>query len=305
MSKLVVILGPTASGKTSLATNLAYKFKGEIISADSRQIYRGMDIGTGKDLHEYCIENVTIPYHLINILNPVENYSVYTFKKDFLKIYDSLIDRDALPILCGGTGLYIESILLDYQMANIPPNEAFRSKLEQKTLNDLIYKIKHTDKIDYDSIYHTTKRRIIRSLEILNYKKDNDIIKNIDQNSIKPIVFGIDVERKTILRNIQLRLESRLNNGMIDEVKELINKGLNLERLKYFGLEYKFIGEYLYNNISYSQMKEKLNFAINRFSKKQMTFFRRMEKRGIKINWVKADDIQLIYNKINKYLYEL
>ena len=305
MSKLVVILGPTASGKTSLATNLAYHFQGEIISADSRQIYKGMDIGTGKDLNEYVFKNKNIPYHLIDILKPSENYSVYTFKKDFSNIYDSLIDRKSLPILCGGTGLYIESILLNYQMVNIPPNDDFRVKLEKQTLNNLIHEIQQTDNIIYDSEYHITKRRIIRSLEIHKYKNDKDITNNIDCNHIKPIVFGINIERENILKKIKIRLENRLNDGMIEEVKELINSGLTLERLKYFGLEYKFIGEYLYDNISFSDMKEKLNFAINRFSKKQMTFFRRMEKRGIKIHWVKLSEIKLINNKINTYLNEL
>ena len=305
MSKLVVILGPTASGKTSLATNLAYHFQGEIISADSRQIYKGMDIGTGKDLNEYVFKNKNIPYHLIDILKPSENYSVYTFKKDFSNIYDSLIDRKSLPILCGGTGLYIESILLNYQMVNIPPNDDFRVKLEKQTLNNLIHEIQQTDNIIYDSEYHITKRRIIRSLEIHKYKNDEDITNNIDCNHIKPIVFGIDLERENILKKIKIRLENRLNDGMIEEVEELINSGLTLERLKYFGLEYKFIGEYLYDNISFSEMKEKLNFAINRFSKKQMTFFRRMEKRGIKIHWVKLSEIKLINNKINTYLNEL
>ena len=304
MSKLVVILGPTASGKTSLATNLAYHFQGEIISADSRQIYKGMDIGTGKDLNEYVFKNKNIPYHLIDILKPSENYSVYTFKKDFSNIYDSLIDRKSLPILCGGTGLYIESILLNYQMVNIPPNDDFRVKLEKQTLNNLIHEIQQTDNIIYDSEYHITKRRIIRSLEIHKYKNDEDITNNIDCNHIKPIVFGIDLERENILKKIKIRLENRLNDGMIEEVEELINSGLTLERLKYFGLEYKFIGEYLYDNISFSDMKEKLNFAINRFSKKQMTFFRRMEKRGIKIHWVKLSEIKLINNKINTYLNE-
>ena len=305
MSKLVVILGPTASGKTSLATNLAYHFQGEIISADSRQIYKGMDIGTGKDLNEYVFKNKNIPYHLIDILKPSENYSVYTFKKDFSNIYDSLIYRKSLPILCGGTGLYIESILLNYQMVNIPPNDDFRAKLEKQTLNNLICEIQQIGKSIYDSEYHITKRRIIRSLEIHEYKNDKDVKNDIDCNHIKPIVFGIDIERENILKKIKIRLENRLNDGMIDEVKELIDSGLSLERLKYFGLEYKFVGEYLFDHISFSEMKEKLNFAINRFSKKQMTFFRRMEKRGIKIHWVKLSEIKLINNKINTYLNEL
>ena len=303
MSKLVVILGPTASGKTSLATNLAFRLKAEIISADSRQIYKGMDIGTGKDLHEYIVNNKNIPYHLINILEPSENYSVYAFKKDFHDVYNSLNSNKKLSILCGGTGLYIESVLLNYQMVNIPPDEVLRKKLETYSLSDLINKIKDTKKIDYDINYHTTKRRIIRSLEIYQNQKYSNISPRND-TSINPIVFGIDIEREIILKKIQLRLEERLKAGMIEEVSELINNGYSLDRLKYFGLEYKFIGEYLYNNITFSEMKEKLNYAINRFSKKQMTFFRRMEKRGIKINWIKLNNIDLVNQKINDYLDE-
>lgn len=303
MSRLVVILGPTASGKTSLATNLAFRLKAEIISADSRQIYKGMDIGTGKDLHEYIVNNKNIPYHLINILEPSENYSVYAFKKDFHDVYNFLNSNKKLSILCGGTGLYIESVLLNYQMVNIPPDEVLRKKLETYSLSDLINKIKDTKKINYDINYHTTKRRIIRSLEIYQNQKYSNISPR-NYTSINPIVFGIDIERQIVLKKIQLRLEERLKAGMIEEVSELINNGYSLDRLKYFGLEYKFIGEYLYNNITFSEMKEKLNYAINRFSKKQMTFFRRMEKRGIKINWIKLNDIDLVNQKINDYLDE-
>ena len=301
MSNLVAVLGPTASGKTSLSVKLAYKYKTEIISADSRQIYRGMDIGTGKDLDEYSINKVSIPYHLIDILNPSENYSVYDYKNDFLEAYDTIDKKNKVPILSGGTGLYIESILLNYQMNDTPPNIPLRNKLQNKSLEQLKNEMKRNFNKSYDTSYHTTKRRIIRTMEILltNNKNVNHLV---DTSHIKHIVFGIDIDREKLLKKIKSRLEARLNEGMVDEVRQLIDKGLTLDRLRYFGLEYKFIGEYLFNKISYDGMKEKLNFGINKFSKRQMTFFRRMQKRGVNIKWVNADDFDLICKHIEKFI---
>ena len=300
MSKLVVVLGPTATGKTSLAVNLATHFNGEIISADSRQIYKNLDIGTGKDLEEYVINNVQIPYHLIDILSSNQNYSVFKYKKDFLKVYKQIIKRNHLPILCGGTALYIESILLNYKMPNVPPDINLRQTLENKSQAQLIKEMKMIDANSYDINYHVTKRRIIRTIEILSYEGQHN---NINNNFETPsLVLGIKLDRSKILQNIKKRLKKRLQQGMVEEVKELIDNGMTLNRLRYFGLEYKFIGEYLFHEISYEEMKEKLNFAINRFSKKQMTFFRRMEKRGINIKWIKCDDYKTIHNQINKFL---
>ena len=302
MSKLVVVLGPTASGKTLFAVNLAQHYNGEIISADSRQIYRGMDIGTGKDLDEYKINDQIIPYYLIDIINPQDNYSVYDYKNDFLKTYKKISKQNNLAILCGGTGLYIESILLDYKMSDAPPNLELRNQLENKTLSELIEEIKINHISSYDINFHVTKRRIIRTIEIVLYDNKNIDNKKNSTAQINSLVLGIKLERDIVLKNIKRRLETRLNEGMIDEVKKLIDKGLTLERLKYFGLEYKFIGEYLFNQISYNSMKEKLNFAINRFAKRQMTFFRRMEKRGVNINWIDSDDSSKIYNQINQFI---
>jgi tRNA dimethylallyltransferase len=300
MSKLVAVLGPTASGKTSLSVKLAYKYKTEIISADSRQIYRGMDIGTGKDLDEYNINKVSIPYHLIDILNPSENYSVYDYKNDFLEVYNTINKKNKVPILSGGTGLYIESILLNYQMNDTPPDIPLRNKLQNKSLEQLQNEMKSNFNNSYDASYHTTKRRIIRTMEILLTNNQN-VNHLVDTGHIEYIVFGIDVDREKLLKKIKSRLEARLNDGMIDEVRHLIDRGLTLDRLRYFGLEYKFIGEYLFNKISYDSMKEKLNFGINKFSKRQMTFFRRMQKRGINIKWVNADDFSLICEHIEKF----
>ena len=301
MSKLVVVLGPTASGKTSLSVKLAHKYKTEIISADSRQIYRSMDIGTGKDLDEYNINKLSIPYHLIDILNPSENYSVYDYKNDFLEAYDTIDKKNKVPILSGGTGLYIESILLNYQMNGTPPNIPLRNKLQNKSLEQLKNEMKRNFNKSYDTSYHTTKRRIIRTMEILLTNNQN-VNHLVDTSHIEHIVFGIDIDREKLLKKIKSRLEIRLNEGMVDEVRQLIYSGLTLDRLRYFGLEYKFIGEYLFNKISYDSMKEKLNFGINKFSKRQMTFFRRMQKRGINIKWINADDFNLICEHIEKFI---
>tara|TARA_Y100000590_G_C15744817_1_gene1021568 strand:- start:1867 stop:2781 length:915 start_codon:yes stop_codon:yes gene_type:complete len=299
MSKLVVVLGPTATGKTKLAVNIAYQYNGEIISADSRQIYRGMDIGTGKDLDEYYVKGITIPYHLIDILNPINDYSVFQFKQDFWGIYNSLKDQKKIPIVCGGTGLYIESILLNYQMSLVPPNSALRLQLENKTIDYLKNYLIDLDSTIYNQNYHITKRRLIRSIEISS-SKEKDNSKNMPQGTIPdPLVIGLQIDREKLLIRIRDRLEKRMKSGMIQEVKSLIDNGIDMKRLKYFGLEYKYIGEYLYNQIGYDQMFEKLNYAINRFSKRQMTFFRRMEKRGINILWISIDE----YKAINQYVY--
>ena len=301
MSKLVVVLGPTATGKTRLAVNIANKFNGEIISADSRQIYKGMDIGTGKDLAEYHNNNINTPYHLINILEPNVNYSVFQFKKDFWNIYNALGQKNKLPILCGGTGLYIESVLLNYQMPTVPPNISLRSKMDNKSIDYLKKYLQSIDGVVYDKNYHITKRRMIRAIEI-SLSGDIDEDKNIQSIIARPLVFGLKADREELLINIKNRLEKRIQSGMIDEVQSLINKGITLDRLKYFGLEYKFIGQYLYNEIKFDDMIEKLNFAINRFSKRQMTFFRRMENRGIDIRWVLKNQHEKINQHIKKYI---
>ena len=301
MHNLVVVLGPTATGKTKLAVKIADKHNGEVISADSRQVYKGMDIGTGKDLSEYHIKNKKIPYHLIDILDPIHNYSVFQFQKDFLKVYNSINQNNKLPILCGGTGLYIESILLNYQMPSIPPNNKLRAKLENKTIDYLIKYLQSIDENLYDSQHHTTKRRLIRTIEISLSKeelKENDVNHSIDH----PLILGLTLDREELLMNIKERLDLRLKSGMIDEVRSLINNGIDLDRLKYFGLEYKFIGQYLYNEIKYEDMITKLNYAINRFSKRQMTFFRRMEKRGLKICWLSKNDFKFLDKSIEEYL---
>ena len=301
-NKLVVILGPTASGKTSFAVNLADKTNSDIISADSRQIYKGMDIGTGKDLEEYVINNRKIKYHLIDILNPNQDYSVYKFRNDFFQSYNNLKKQNKNIILCGGTGLYIESVLLDYKIPNIKPDEKLRKFYAKMSINELIEELKKINSKIFEPNFHTTPRRIIRTIEILKNSKNNNkkIHKTVPLSDY--IVFGIKRDRENLLKSIEHRLEDRFNSGMIEEVEALIEHGLDFERLKYFGLEYKIIGEYLFDQISIDEMKLKLKFAINKFSKRQMTFFRRMEKRGIEINWITKQEVQNIDSLIEQYL---
>ena len=289
---MITILGPTASGKTSLAVRLANQFNGEIISADSRQIYKGMDIGTGKDISEYIINKNKIKYHLIDIINPNQNYSVFQFKIDFNKSYNEIQLNGKNIFLCGGTGLYLESILLNYEISNTPPDNNLRKKKFSLSLNQLILDFKRQYPKKYNSLYHITKRRIIRSMEILNQNENLDM--NLNQlNTTKTLVLGIKINRTKNLSLIRKRLYYRLENGMIEEVEQLINNGLDIERLNYFGLEYKFIGKYINNEFSFNEMRDKLNIAINQFAKRQMTFFRRMEKRGIQIHWIDNYDSAL------------
>jgi len=292
MLNLVVILGPTASGKTNLAVKLADSFDTEIISGDSRQIYKGMDIGTGKDLCEYQINNKKIPYHLIDILNPEQDYSIHQFREDFYRAYNKIINKNKFSILCGGSGLYLESILLNYQIPNVPPDNNLREKLQKQSLEILKNKLKKIDSSIYDSKYHITKRRIIRTIEVFNQNNINNKI-TLHPPINNYCVLGILTDREILLKKIKKRLDERLNNGMIEEVENLIKNGITLDRLKYFGLEYKFLGEYLFDNISFEEMVNKLNVAINRFSKRQMTFFRRMEKRGIQIKWINNNDLSI------------
>lgn len=296
--QLLAVVGPTASGKTSLSAKIAERYIGEIISADSRQIYKGMDIGTGKDLDEYYLNGKKIPYHLINIITPNTDYSVYQFQKDFFKVYDIICLNKSLPILCGGTGLYIESVLLNYDLKEVSPNYRLRKKLEKIDHNTLIQNLKEINIELHNKTDLSTKKRTIRALEIARYK--NLTSKSIE-NNINFCVIGIKPERKLLKKNITRRLKSRLKNGLIEEVKNLLKLELSHDRLNYFGLEYKYIGHYLSGNLNYNDMYQKLNTAIHQYSKRQMTFFRRMEKRGIHINWINEPNMQHVERILAKY----
>ena len=296
----IVITGPTATGKTKVAVDIAYQYNGEIISADSRQIYKGMDIGTGKDLDEYIVNNKQIPYHLIDILDPNENYSVYQFQRDFLSSYNSIKERNNLPILCGGTGLYIESILLKYRLQNAPgPNQNLRQSLQEKSTEELLELFQNISPEKYKNpSKKDTKNRIIRSIEIeLNKTTDEpDIFTDQDINNF--LVIGIKQERQDNRDLIKKRLIERIEEGLIEEVEGLIDNGLDISRLDYFGLEYKFVGLYLKNELNKEDLIEKLHIAICQFAKRQTSWFRRMEKRGINIHWISPNDKETINSLI-------
>lgn len=291
MNKLIVILGPTATGKTNLAVQIALKYDAEIISADSRQLYRGMDIGTGKDLDEYNVNGIEIPYHIIDTLDPSENYSVFRFASEFHACKNDIENRGKVPILCGGTALYIESVLLNYEMSDTKPNDALREGLESQSLEALTAHLKSLDLEFYKSWPCDSKRRVIRGIEIAsNPEKVYPNNTKINLNDV--IVLGVDYPREVIRDRITKRLEYRLNHGMIEEIESLLENGLSSKRLEYFGLEYRWVGRYLNQEIDKQTMFEKLNTAIHQFAKRQMTFFRRMQKRGIEIHWIKNGNFQ-------------
>lgn len=293
---LIVILGPTASGKTKLAVDLASKINGEIISADSRQVYQEMNIGTGKDYNEYLPffkKNESFPagiegLHLVDILDAGENYNVAFFQRDFQKAFQDIISRKKTPILCGGTGMYIEAILRDYKNTQIPVNQDIRSELEQKSNDDLLNLFQEKYKEISPEADISTRKRLIRAVEIGNWKLE---IGNWKQpNHQSPITnyycFGISIPVEVRRERITKRLHERLENGMIEEVKSLLEKGISVEKLIFYGLEYKFITEYLIGNLSYNEMVKCLEIAIHQFAKRQMTFFRSMERKGLIINWL-------------------
>ncbi len=281
---LLTILGPTATGKTTLAANLAYQLNGEIISADSRQVYKNMDIGTGKDLDDYIVNGKQIPYHLIDIADPGDKYNVYEFQKDFVNVYTDIHKRNCFPLLCGGSGLYIEAVLKAYSLLTVPVNNDLRAELDNMTTLALTRRLASLEKL-HNTTDTKSRKRLIRAIEIAEYTEKNKL-KHNDYPDIRSLVVGVKFDRDTRRIRITNRLQQRLDNGMIDEIRSLHEKGLTTEQLIYYGLEYKFITLYLTGELSYDEMFAKLNTAIHQFAKRQMTWFRRMERNGIKINWV-------------------
>ena len=281
---MLIVLGPTATGKTSFAAHLACHLKGEVISADSRQVYRGMDMATGKDFKDYIVNGETIPHHLIDIVDPGYEYNVYEFQHDFLKTYEDIITRGKLPILCGGTGMYIESVLKGYKLINVPENPKLRSELEKNSKEELV-KLLKLFKTPHNITDIKDRKRLVRAIEIQHYYNDHPEI-DTSFPEIKNIIFGLRFERQIIRERITERLKKRLNEGMTDEVRNLLDKGLNPEQLKFYGLEYKYLTQYVTGEISYREMFRLLNTAIHQFAKRQMTWFRKMERAGHKINWI-------------------
>ncbi len=283
---LITIVGPTATGKTAFAAKLASAINSEIISADSRQVYRDMTIGTGKDLADYIVNGNQIPYHLVDIVEAGYQYNVYEFQRDFLLAFKTISEKGKLPILCGGTGLYVEAALKGYKMLEVPVNDVLRAELENKSLEELAEILKK-----YKPLHNTsdieTKRRAIRAIEIADYYRNNEVA-NIDYPQINSLVVGIDISREERRQRISQRLRRRLEEGMIAEVQHLLDKGLSPESLIYYGLEYKFVTNYLLGNLTYDELYAQLEIAIHQFAKRQMTWWRGMERRGIKIHWIDA-----------------
>lgn len=283
---MLTILGPTASGKTTLAAHLARRLGAEIISADSRQIYRGMDIGTGKDLSDYVVDGVSIPYHLIDIADPGYKYNLFEYQRDFLSAYQDIKGRGVFPILCGGTGLYIESVLKAYKMMPVPQNEELRQSLEGKSLEELTA-ILSTYKTLHNTTDVDTAKRAIRAIEICEYYRSHpqDFV---DFPAINSLVVGVDIVRDLRREKISKRLRARLDEGMVDEVRRILDSGVSSEDMIYYGLEYKYLTNYVIGNLTYEQMVSELEIAIHQFAKRQMTWFRGMERRGFTIHWVDA-----------------
>lgn len=284
--ELITIIGPTASGKTGFAAALAARLDTEIISGDSRQVYRSMDIGTGKDLADYVVDGKQIPYHLIDICNPGDKYNVFEYQHDFHKAFEEIRKKGKLPILCGGTGMYIESVLRGFKLLDVPQNPALRESLKGKSLAELeqilaSYKVLH-NKTDVDSA-----QRAIRAIEIEEFYKTEAPDKR-EYAPINSLIIGVDIDRELRREKISRRLRARLDEGMVDEVRAILATGVKPEDLIYYGLEYKFLTLYIIGQLTYDEMVSQLEIAIHQFAKRQMTWFRGMERRGLHIHWLDA-----------------
>lgn len=283
---LIAILGPTASGKTPFAATLATELHTEIISADSRQVYRSMDLGTGKDLADYTINGKQIPYHLIDIADPGYKYNVFEYQRDFLKAYEAIKQKGCLPIMCGGTGMYLESVLKGYRLLPVPENEELRNRLADKSLEELTEILK-----SYKSLHNTTDvdtaKRAIRAIEIEEFYAHTPVNER-SFPQLNSLIIGVDIDRELRREKITRRLRQRLEEGMIDEVRQLMEQGIRPDALIYYGLEYKYLTLYVIGNLSYDEMLHQLETAIHQFAKRQMTWFRGMERRGFTIHWIDA-----------------
>ena len=284
--QLITVLGPTASGKTAFAAALAHRLDAEIISADSRQLYRAMDIGTGKDLADYVIDGKTVPHHLIDICDPGYKYNVFEYQHDFFQAFAEITGKGKLPVLCGGTGMYIEAVLKGYKLLDVPQNPELRARLQGKSLQELetilkSYKVLH-NKTDVDSA-----QRAIRAIEIEEYYK-NEAPEANEYEPLNSLIIGIDIDRALRREKISRRLHARLAEGMVDEVRGILDSGVAPDDLIYYGLEYKFLTLYITGQLSYDEMVSQLEIAIHQFAKRQMTWFRGMERRGSRIHWLDA-----------------
>ena len=288
---MITILGPTASGKTTLAAHLAARIGGEIISADSRQVYRRMDIGTGKDLDDYVVDGKQIPYHLIDIAEPGAKYNLFQYQQDFHDAYNDIKSRGATPILCGGTGLYIEAALKGYALSPVPQNPELRARLEGKSLEELTGMLVALKQKNGSVMHNTTDvdtaQRAIRAIEIETYNAEHPTEER-QMPKIDSLVIGVNIDRESRREKITKRLRQRLDNGMVEEIRSIIDSGVAPEDLIYYGLEYKYVTEYVIGKTTYDEMFRSLEIAIHQFAKRQMTWFRGMERRGFQIHWIDA-----------------
>ena len=295
---LLVITGPTATGKTTLAVNAAFRTGSEIISADSRQVYRGMDLGTGKDFDDYKSCGKPVPVHLIDIADAGTKYNVFEYQRDFIRVYNDLNARKVFPIVCGGSGLYVDSIISGYRMFEVPPDEELRERLEPKSMEELTLILR-----SYRPLHNITdidtKKRVIRAIEIEEFNRNRAGVQT-KFPELKTLVTAVDVDRETRRSRISSRLKQRLDSGMIEEVRRLLASGIDADSLIYYGLEYKYITLYLIGKLSYDDMFSKLEIAIHQFAKRQMTWFRGMEKKGTVIHWI--DGMLPMEEKVNKIL---
>ncbi len=291
MQRMITILGPTACGKTALATALAARLDGEIISADSRQVYRRMDIGTGKDLADYRVDGKLIPYHLIDICEPGTKYNLFEFQHDFLQAYADIVARGRRPILCGGTGLYLEAVIKGYHLSPVPQNETLRRQLEEKSMDELTAMLRNLKEQSGSAMHNTTdvdsKQRAIRAIEIEMHNLEQPMPER-EAPAVDALILGLDVPREVRRERITRRLKDRLEQGMVEEIRALLDSGIPAEDLMYYGLEYRYVTEYVLGITSYEQMFSRLEIAIHQFAKRQMTWFRGMERRGCVIHWIDA-----------------
>ena len=301
MKKMITILGPTACGKTSLAAALAADIHGEIISGDSRQVYRGMDIGTGKDLADYRVGDICVPYHLIDIVEPGTKYNVYKYQRDFMRAYDDIVGRGVTPVLCGGSGLYLEAVLRGYRMAPVPENKQLRQSLEGKTLAELTEMLDGIKSRKGQKMHNTTDvdtaKRAIRAIEIELYQ-DEHPEETEDIQPVDSLVIGLQIDVEQRRERITRRLKARFDEGMADEIRRIIDSGVAPEDLIYYGLEYKYVTEYVIGQRDFEETFRLLEIAIHQFAKRQMTWFRGMERRGVAIHWI--DSSLPMKDKINE-----
>jgi tRNA dimethylallyltransferase len=302
---MITILGATATGKTKLATRVAAELNGEIISADSRQVYCGMNLGTGKDYEDYSVEGKQIPFHLIDIAQAGTEYNVFEFQRDFLRVFDEIVKRNKLAVMCGGTGMYLEAVLQGYLLDDVPRNQKLRNELDKKSLQELVALLE-TYRETHNTTDSTDRDRAIRAIEIAKYRQDNNS-EDVVFPPMRHSVFGINMERNELRQRITERLSHRLNHGMINEVKELLESGITAEQLSFYGLEYRHITDYITGETNYNEMFKQLNTAIHQYAKRQITWFRRMEKKGITIIWIEGslsldDKVSMVLNATKDYL---